>query len=170
MIRARTRGDHDQVDALFGAFDLGVTPSYGMMLRAHARALLPMEQWLADGEVPLWEPRGAALRADLAALGLTIPHIEPLAWLAEDAAHWGTAYVLEGSRLGGAMIERQLPPGMPRAYLGQTHGPGHWRAFLAAMDVRAGSGGASWQADAVAAAQRTFETFADAARSETQSR
>lgn len=166
MLRASTRADHDQVDALFGAFDLAEASSYGTMLRAHARALLPVEAWMADGAVPLWEPRGAALRADLDALGLTVPDVPPLHWRTDDAALWGTAYVLEGSRLGGAMIARRLPSAMPRAYLGQVHAPGHWRAFLAALDERAEVNGAQWQADAVAAAQRTFETFAAAARSE----
>jgi heme oxygenase len=74
--------------------------------------------------------------------------------------------VLEGSRLGGAMIARGLAADMPRAYLGQVHAPGHWRAFLGALDERAGTNGAMWRADAVAAAQRAFETFALAARCE----
>jgi heme oxygenase len=166
MLRASTRADHEQVDALFGSFDLGAAPSYGMMLRAHARALLPAEDWMANGAVPLWEPRGAALKADLDALGLAVPDAEPLHWPADDAAYWGTAYVLEGSRLGGAMIARGLAADMPRAYLGQVHAPGHWRAFLGALDERAGTNGAMWRADAVAAAQRAFETFALAARCE----
>lgn len=170
MIRASTRADHDLVDALFGTFDLATAPSYGTMLRAHAGALLPIEDWLATGGISLWEPRGAALRADLAALGLPVPETEPLHWTRDDAAYWGTAYVLEGSRLGGAMIERQLQPGLPRAYLGQVHAPGHWRAFLAALDERAITGGGQWQADAIAAAQRTFDAFAHAAQSEADAR
>lgn len=166
MMRASTRADHDLVDALFGTFDLGSAPSYGAMLRAHAGALLPIEDWLAAGDISLWEARGPALREDLAALDLAVPETEPLHWARDEATYWGTAYVLEGSRLGGAMIERQLQPGLPRAYLGQVHAPGHWRAFLAALDERARIGGAQWQADAVAAAQRTFDAFARAARSE----
>lgn len=169
MMRASTRADHDLVDALFGTFDLGSAPSYGAMLRAHAGALLPIEDWLATGGISLWEPRGTALRADLAALGIPAPETEPLRWAGDESAYWGTAYVLEGSRLGGAVIARRLQPGLPCAYLGHVHAPGHWRAFLAALDERAMAGGALWQADAVAAAQRTFDAFARAARSEANS-
>ncbi|MBO9670248.1 MAG: biliverdin-producing heme oxygenase [Sphingobium sp.] len=170
MIRASTRADHDLVDALFETFDLASAPSYGMMLRAHAGALLPIEDWLASGGIALWEPRGQSLKADLTALGLPVPKTEPLLWARDEAAYWGTAYVLEGSRLGGAMIARRLQPGLPCAYLGRVHAPGHWRAFLAALDEGAIAGGAQWQADAVAAAQRTFDAFARSARSEADNR
>lgn len=170
MIRASTRADHEQVDALFGTFDLASAPSYGAMLLAHARALLPIEAWMAGGGVPLWEARGAALCEDLSALGLAPPSADALHWPSDEPAHWGTAYVLEGSRLGGAFIARQLPEGLPRAYLTKAHGPGHWKAFLAELDERASLRSPGWREDAIAAAQRAFETFAEAARFEASSR
>lgn len=157
------------VDALFGTFDLASAPSYGAMLLAHARALLPMEAWMAGGGVPLWEARGAALCEDLRTLGLAPPLVDALHWPSDEAAHWGTAYVLEGSRLGGAFIARQLPEGQPRAYLTRAHPPGHWQAFLAALDETASLRGTIWREDAITAAQRAFETFADAARFEAKS-
>ena len=163
VIRSRTRAEHDHVDTLFGAYDLTSASSYADMLQAHARALLPVEAWLAaSGAKPLWTSRAQALRDDLAALGVTVPDADPVDWPASDAAAWGTAYVLEGSRLGGAMLARQVGEGLPRAYLGDVHQPGGWKAFLAAFEGRAEAEGPAWQEEAIAGAQRAFAAFAGA--------
>ena len=167
VIRDRTRADHDLVDTLFGAFDLTSSPSYTAMLRAHARALLPIEDWMKmRNAVPLWSPRGEALCADLRALDALPLVTEPLDWPVDDAAFWGTAYVLEGSRLGGAMLSRRVGAGLPHAYLGHVHEAGGWRRFLAAFGERADEQGLGWQERAIAAAQRAFLAFADAVRRE----
>lgn len=165
VIRDRTRPDHDVVDTLFGAFDLTSAPSYAAMLLVHARALLPIEHWMnAVATGPAWSPRGDALRQDLDALGAVPTAFDPLNWPADDAAAWGTAYVLEGSRLGGAMLARQVGAGLPRAYLGHVHEPGGWRAFLVAFEAKANAEGTAWQDRTIAGAQRAFMAFADAAR------
>ena len=163
-LRAATRFCHDEVDALYGQFDLAERGSYGDFLASHARALIPLEDWLdltklAEGT----EPRSPALRADLDALGR--PLIEPaaLAWDKKEAALWGAAYVLEGSRLGGAVLRKAVAADLPHAYLSSTHPQGAWRNFLRKLDRKAAEGGEFWQGEAVASAIRAFTLFADAA-------
>lgn len=122
ILRRETRDEHDRVDAAFSRFGLE-GPGYARFLKALARAYLPVEDALAATAVarlvPGWREhrRGDALRADLGALGLT--PAPPLAapHLPTDAHALGAWYVLEGSRLGGALLARQVAPGLPRAFL-----------------------------------------------------
>lgn len=164
-LRAATRDSHDRVDALFGGYDLSDRAAYSRFLTAHASALVPVEDWAGCGRlIQDWKGRKEALYADLAVLGLSLPHFEPLDWARGEAARWGAAYVLEGSRLGRAMLSRAVPDGLPRAYLASVHTPGGWRAFLAALDEHAQAGGPSWEAAAIASAERVFALYAQAAR------
>lgn len=170
-LRAATRADHDTVDRLFGALGLDDARAYGRFLTAHALALLPIERWLRDAPAGMasrmiaLKPRGAALGADLAALGLPVREGTPLAWSHDPAGLWGVAYVTEGSRLGGAMLARQVPAGLPRAYLNSVHGPGGWRNFLNAMEREAAGATSAWRERAIQSAGMAFATFAEAARS-----
>ncbi|MBT2185967.1 biliverdin-producing heme oxygenase [Sphingobium sp. H33] len=164
-LRAATRACHDEVDTLFGRFDLSDRSSYARFLTAHAAALVPVEDWVgATRLMPDWRGRKEALWADLAALGRSLPHFEPLDWPRHEAARWGAFYVLEGSRLGGAMLSRAVPEDLPRAYLSSVHAPGAWRGFLAALDEHAQAGGPDWEAAAIASAGRVFALYAQAAR------
>jgi heme oxygenase len=77
---------------------------------------------------------------------------------AEDVV--GTAYVLEGATLGGAVVVRQLPSALPRRFFtsyGDERGA-RWRAFRSDVEqlplLDAGA--------AVAAAERTFGLFEQA--------
>jgi heme oxygenase (biliverdin-IX-beta and delta-forming) len=164
-LRAATRACHDEVDALFGQFDLGEAASYGKFLTAHAMALVPVEDWADIGQLlPDWSGRKVALYEDLAALGLTFPPFEPLSWPRDPAARWGAAYVIEGSRLGGLMLSRSIGTDLPRAYLSARHGPGDWQALLRLMEEKAEQGGEAWEAEAIASAERTFGLYAHAAQ------
>ncbi|MET0137957.1 MAG: heme oxygenase, partial [Sphingobium sp.] len=71
---------------------------------------------------------------------------------------WGLRYALEGSRLGGAMLSRQVAPGLPRAYLSAIHEKGGWAAFQARLDAAAGPEQA-WIDDAVRGATAAFALF-----------
>lgn len=167
LMRDATRTDHDEVDRLFGTLGFANAEAYGHFLTAHARALLPIEAWFhgAPADIAGRVDRGAALRADIAALDLPLPAPEPLDWSHDSATLRGVAYVLEGSRLGGAMLARQVPEGLPRAYLGAVHAPGGWRNFLDAMETEAASMNSAWRERALEGARRAFATFARAARS-----
>jgi heme oxygenase len=160
-LRASTREAHETLDGLFGRFDLGVALDYSAFLTAHAMALPALEAALDEAGMATmlddWTTRrrGPALAADLAALGAPFPDPLPVSALAGAPAAWGTAYVLEGSRLGGAMLSRQIGDGLPRSYLGTAQAPGAWRTFLERL-----SGALSRPVDAVAAGVAATQAFA----------
>lgn len=164
-LRTATAQKHEMVDAAFGTFDLSDSGSYGRFLRAHARALPAVERALsARADLPPFEPRTPLLQQDLAALGLAMP--EPFEMRAPDneAGAFGALYVIEGSRLGGGVLAGEVPPDLPRAYLSAVHPTGAWRAFGEALDRASDRGNADWMEQAIAAADATFDLYADAAR------
>jgi heme oxygenase len=139
-LRQGTAADHARLDALFGGFQLNDANDYRAFLTAHAMALTAIENALdatgfADvlGDWPQ-RKRGDAIAADLAELGEAVPPPLPAPPLATPAARWGAAYVIEGSRLGGALLARSVPEGLPKSYLGTPQTPGAWRTFLQKLD------------------------------------
>lgn len=122
-MRRGTRAGHDRVDAAFSRFDLGDRADYARFLRAQARAYLPVEDALGATAVATLVPgwlahrRADALRADLEALGVSGPSPLPVPPLPTAAEALGAWYVLEGSRLGGALLARAVAPGLPAAFL-----------------------------------------------------
>ncbi|WP_235532886.1 hypothetical protein [Sphingomonas sp. Leaf412] len=146
------------MDAAFGGYDLSDEAGYRAFLIAHARALPAAERRMRTlpfaRDLPARTP---LLAADLAALGEAMPAPLPFPD-ADEGAAWGTLYVVEGSRLGGAMLARAVPAGWPAAYLGAVHAPGQWRAIRAAIDAADGDPDAM-----VAGALATFDLYARAA-------
>ncbi len=120
-LRAATAAPHERVDAAFGALDLGTAPGYRGFLRGQAAALVPLEALLerrgVTGLIPDWPERARrhALAADLAPEAPPPPVPAPAD--ATPAGLLGMLYVLEGSRLGGAVLLRRIPPGAPAAFL-----------------------------------------------------
>lgn len=164
-LRIATAKKHDTVDGAFGRFDLTDPADYGRFLSAHARALPAVEAALAACDtIPAFAPRSGALASDLAALGLPMPGPLPLAPPENEAAAFGALYVIEGSRLGGAMLARQVPAGLPHAYLSAAHAPGAWRVFGETLDRAEKAGGPGWLDRAIAAAEATFDLYSEAAR------
>ena len=139
-LRAITRDAHDRVDAGFSAFDLTSIEGYADFLVAQAAAFLPVEAALdragAADVLPDWPQRrrSGALKSDLAALGRSVPDPVVPPVYADAASVWGGLYVLEGSRLGGAMLDRVAGPGFPRSFLAPSAEKGHWRQFVAAVE------------------------------------
>jgi heme oxygenase len=173
VLRDATREAHRRVDACFGRFDLACPRGYRDFLVAHSAVLPGCEASLeASGAAALiadWPRRcrAAALLDDLARVGAarstrptTLRRLSP-------AELFGIAYVLEGSRMGGAVLARQVEantdPDCRAAtrYLRHGAGQGLWPSFLAALEasdpVRADPDAA------VAAASATFAAFAEAA-------
>ena len=139
-LRSATRAAHERVDAAFAAHDLAALPAYGRFLQAQAAALLPVERALgsagADALAEAWDEhrRAPLLIADLAALELAPgPFVTPPAY-ASDAHLAGGLYVIEGSRLGGAVLRRQVPGAFPSAFLSARQAPGRWPRFVANLD------------------------------------
>jgi len=74
-----------------------------------------------------------------------------------EAAGWGAMYVVEGSRLGGILLSRSVPEGMPSAYLGSKHLSGEWRALLAAIDDEPADD--AWVERAIVGAKAAFDLY-----------
>ncbi|WP_454884539.1 biliverdin-producing heme oxygenase [Sphingomonas oryzagri] len=138
-LRAATAADHERLDALFGGFRLDDPQDYRAFLKAHAMALTAVEQALdaADFADTLddWpqRKRAGAITADLVAIGEPVPAPLPAPRLGTPAARWGAAYVVEGSRLGGALLARSVADDLPKSYLG-----------LRRVDIRGFPFGSKW--------------------------
>ncbi|MDB5720422.1 MAG: hypothetical protein JWP15_1040 [Alphaproteobacteria bacterium] len=169
-LRDATAPAHEEVDGIFSRFDLSRPGSYRRFLRAQASALLPVESALDQagaGEVlDDWPSRRRArsLRDDLAALGAAPPaSVDPPVFSGPPAV-LGGLYVLEGSRFGGTLLSRSVPPGMPRAFLGARSYPLRWRKLLEEMERLLYRH--DQVAAAVEAAVAVFACFAEAGRRE----
>jgi len=165
-LRAETAEAHAEVDRLFGRFDLTTAAGYAAMLTAHAVALMPVEDWLDRHAAPTvadWPERrrGGALRSDLAALGYQVPVGEAFHGTSAPAALAGILYVLEGSRFGGRVIARSLPPSLPHAYLAPAVAPS-WPAFVGWLDSVVAD--AASRAEAARAARAVFTRFHEVGR------
>ena len=138
-LRKATAPDHDRVDRAFSGFDLSEPAGYRAFLRAQEHALLPVEAALdaagAERIVSDWPARrrARALRDDLDRMGEREVSMEPFPAPSSPAEVLGAMYVLEGSRLGGRLLARAIPPDFPRAFF--THAdPGRWPALIEILD------------------------------------
>jgi heme oxygenase len=175
-LRAGTAEAHDRVDAAFAAFDLTDRDSYTAFLRAHADVVFPLEAALPGERIlPDWEDRkrGALLREDLTFLrhpaesrDLMPQATQPIAQdpgFRRDDGEWnefaiaGALYVLEGSRLGGRFLVRQVPQGFPRAYLDADQATEKWRNLLDRLETILYQPAALQSA--LTAAHQVFATF-----------
>lgn len=166
-LRDATAPLHDRVDAAFGTADLGTRHGYVAFLRAQAAAHLPVEEALEDAGVaavlPDWNRRARAahLRSDLAELGVAEPRLLSAPPIVGVPAILGSVYVLEGSRLGGAMLKRGVSAELPARFLGSVDS-GLWRDLLALLDERLTN--EEDRDAAVEAAMRVFLVFEQAGR------
>lgn len=148
ILREATARDHSELDRRLSSLDLKDAGDYRLFLRAHG--FWPsIETWLEDCGVETllpdwagWRRRGA-LEADLADLGVRSapapawpPAEAPREGAERDAALFGAAYVLQGARLGSALLSRQLPAdsGLPRRFLGEAD-TRPWGAFCRALEA-----------------------------------
>ncbi|MEO6433728.1 MAG: biliverdin-producing heme oxygenase [Sphingomicrobium sp.] len=139
-LRVATRAAHERVDAAFAALDLGHEDDYREFLGRHAAAFLPIEQALDEAGagrlIGGWDKlrRTPALLADLADLGMATPPPRSPPAYPSDAAILGGAYVLEGSRLGGAVLRQAVGSALPRQFLDAVQPSGRWREFIAQLN------------------------------------
>ena len=166
-LRAATAQAHERLDRLYSRLDLSRADDYAQFLTSHAAAFIPAEQARmaagADALVAGWSngARGVALLADLAALRLPTPPLLPPPLFSDEAAVLGGMYVLEGSRLGGSVLVRQVPAGLPTAFL-TPPAISTWRVFTDLLD-RSLDDETRFER-AVASAQSVFALFERAAR------
>lgn len=163
QLRAATRPDHEAVDSAFGHFALRTREGYRDFLTAHARILPLAERLIQPGAlVDDWHGRTEALMDDLHALGGDRPAELDFALPEGEAARWGALYVIEGSRLGGAVLAKMVPADLPAAYLGARHPQGAWRALLERLDDA--DTGPAWREEAERGAKAMFGAYLEAAR------
>lgn len=166
-LRAATAAAHARVDILYSRLDLSRPGDYGRFLTSHAAAFIPIEEALvaadADALIPGWSRRrrSKALLDDLTVLGLTAPRSRPPPPFDGAAAVLGGLYVLEGSRLGGAVLVRGVAPGLPTAFLA-PEATSSWRAITTLLDAHLAT--ASALAKATSAANAVFSVFEHCAR------
>lgn len=140
-LRDQTRPLHDQLDQLAASLRLETREDYRRFLIAHAQAVYPLEAALEDGGVARLRPdwadrrRSKALSADLEDLGTAVA-THRQAPISDPDFATGCLYVLEGSRLGGRLLARQVAtsgdPVVQGAVRYLTHGNGTdlWRSFV----------------------------------------
>lgn len=162
VLRTATAEAHARVDLAFGAFELGDSAGYAAFLRAQAMSFLPVEAALdragAADLLPDWPERRRAelLRRDLVTMGLAAPGSDTRVAFGSAAAILGAIYVLEGSRLGGRMLARAVPPEFPQLFLAAGSST-LWRRLISVLDKQLVS--PDDQADAIAAARQVFALF-----------
>jgi heme oxygenase (biliverdin-IX-beta and delta-forming) len=167
-LRADTGDDHNAVDSVFGRFVLRDPQQYGSFLSAHARVLAPIEIALEQAGIerliPDWRERRRRERLadDLAALGMAAPPSLPPPLFSGDDEIWGAAYVLEGSKLGGAMLAKQVPDHLPSSYLSFQGPKGAMKTFMERLDAFHPAD----ESRAIASARSTFALFRRAAELE----
>lgn len=166
VLRAATAPDHARVDRAFGLFDLADRDDYAAFLQGQAHAFLPIEAAIDDADprdvLPDWPERRRAslLRADLAALGVTQPGTGEIGLFRSREDILGAIYVLEGSRLGGRMLARSVPAGLPRSFI-DTSDSIRWRNLIEVLDKLLITD--DQLRSATAAARRAFALFEDGA-------
>ena len=131
---------HARLDACFSRVELSSREGYCAFLTAHAAAFLPVELALERGGIagllPDWavRRRGARLVGDLRALELATPPPAGTVCFARTADLLGGLYVLEGSRLGGTILRRQVPATLPASFLDAADS--HlWRSLIVKLDA-----------------------------------
>ncbi|RYD61978.1 MAG: biliverdin-producing heme oxygenase [Sphingomonadales bacterium] len=168
-LRLQTATDHDRVDRVYSNFDLGSAPGYRAFLRAQADPFLAVEAAIdrfdPSAILPDWPVRRRAglLRQDLDDLGEPEPDPAPMKLDTTEGA-LGAIYVLEGSRMGGAMLARSVPPDLPGRFIRSSPAPQRWRALIALLDRHLAE--RTQRDTAVAAAREVFALFADSAERE----
>ena len=162
-LKAATDDIHRELDERLSTLELAAENDYRRFLDFHARTVPAVEASLASGGlgdmVEGWcaSRRSDAIAGDLAALGEPMPKpVEPPV-LTGVGELLGAAYVLEGSRLGGRVLERRLGPGLPNAFLKGDGSLGPWPALIAVMDRLLYSD--SLLGEAKSAARRCFTLF-----------
>lgn len=144
-LRVATSLKHRALDEALSALQLDRRQDYARFLWVNA-AISPIEIALEDagiqGDLADWPRRARrqALHADLADLGFPCDAVAATPSLPTAAARMGLAYVIEGSRLGAAVLSQRMrasrDPAVPRAMRFIDHGraEGLWRAFAARLE------------------------------------
>lgn len=162
-LKAATDDVHRELDERLSRLNLAKANDYRLFLGYHARTIPSIERSLASAGlgslVEGWSDhrRSAAIKADIQALGEPMPAAAPHPELSGVAELLGTAYVLEGSRLGGRVLLPRVGAGLPVAFLSDNGSLEPWPTLLRVMErlLRPGN----LLDEAKDAARRTFNWY-----------
>jgi heme oxygenase len=139
-LRAATEDIHRELDERLSVLNLAEMPDYRRFLQFHARTLPSIEGALAlagIGElVDGWSAtrRTSFIETDFRTLGEAMPPAASAPPLEGPAQLLGTAYVVEGSRLGARVLSRRVAEGLPASFLNGDGSLGSWPSVIAALD------------------------------------
>ena len=139
-LKSATDPLNEELDAALSRLNLSDPVDYARFLKFHARTVPAIERELAHSGlgdmVDGWceARRGEALQQDLAELGEAMPEPALAPEIEGKAAALGTAYVLEGSRLGGQVLQKLVGQGLPANFLNHPSGVGPWKHLIAVLD------------------------------------
>ena len=168
-LKHATDDAHRRLDRDLSLYDLRAADEYAAFLRVQARAMVPLEAALEDAGVARmgvdWgeRRRAGALLEDLEGLGSPVPPAVPAPiGPVGPAAALGVLYVLEGSRMGGAMLAREAERGEMRVRDNMRflrHGAGQrlWPRLMPRLEAVSDPHDLR---DAIRAAGEAFEAFA----------
>jgi heme oxygenase len=117
-LRRETREEHEGVDRIGGEFG-PTADGLRRFLLAVSEVVVPIENllrrrlWPPEIDVPDRWAKGQWLTQDLGEIKST-----PMFISVDDAQAWGTLYVIEGSTLGGQVLQRTRWSHYPSRYLG----------------------------------------------------
>lgn len=167
-LKAATDDVHRELDELLSRLDLSDAADYARFLKIQGRAVPAVEGALTsagiDQLVSGWGDarRTPAIAADLAELGEQMPAPAEAPDIDGVGDMLGTAYVLEGSRLGGQILRRQVGAGLPATFLSHSEKSNTWPTVVAALDRFLYSD--ALLGDAKDAARRCFALFLTVAK------
>lgn len=139
-LKAATQDLHDSLDKRLSCLNLSTEPDYLRFLEFHARTLPPIESQLAaaglDALVSGWagSRRAPSLEADFGSLGRPMPPSAKPPSIKGTGEILGTAYVIEGSRLGAPVLRKRVASRLPASFLSDDGSPGPWLTLTAVIE------------------------------------
>jgi heme oxygenase len=162
LLRDATRNDHESLDRVISTLDFTDRASYRLFLAIHHAALSNLAgRWRAQDQAD-FSGFLHCLVDDLRALGpLISPPVTPERQRADSLRQWGIAYVIRGSRLGGAVLRQRVPAAYPTTYL--AYAPTiRWPEFLKQLEYETQVMNRQAHTQIIRGAKQAFETFAAA--------
>ena len=159
LLRAATREDHALLDRMMLRINLAELQDYENFLHIHDGVMRALE--------PYWreEDRGdffgmlQAVGQDRQALGIATLPTRRVSHTPLLLSHqWGIAYVVRGSRLGAALLRRQVPSDLPTAYLDFTPALS-WPRFLEQLELSPEDPRQEIVTDSIRGAHVAFEIY-----------
>ncbi|HWG69434.1 MAG TPA: biliverdin-producing heme oxygenase [Steroidobacteraceae bacterium] len=164
LVREATRNDHLRIDRAMSSLQLTDRVSYSIFLNVHYRALRALAgRWRARDQAD-FSVLSLCLVDDLQTLECPVSRLVGTARRAEpNLLHqWGIAYVIRGSRLGGAILRQRVPATYPTSYLAYALNI-TWPEFLKQFDHETQAIDREAHGQIIRGAKQAFEAFTAAA-------